>query len=466
MKTRVLALLLILLPTLAYGQSTLNFPRVMQPQDLRTTGFAFVNPVSAPADMTLTLYGEDGSTQASVTQTVPARGQFAKLASELFPASNASGWIQVTSPSAGLQGFWFGGDLNTFADGADAAAASTELVLHVVSPQSEINIANTGPGEVTLLFDVLGLDGYDLATPFPQRIPAKGAFRADVAALFPALDDFSAPSHVRVTCRCANANPFAATVIARNAMGTSPSWAVTNGVPANQSGTNLYFPYLVEGTQLSAMWRSNVGLTNLSTTAPNDVVLTFTSESGAIVRTNQFTLAPSGGLRIRARDLFGLSTDFVDGWVRVTSASGLPLTGYIAYADTVGGGVAVVPPQQDADANLLFAHIADLAPWLTGVALLNTNSEPANIEIFAMNPAGSLIGTTRLSLPPGRNVPRLLRELIPQTQTRSSDGGFLFMRSNVPIYGIELFFSRNLQVLANVAAGRLPPGITFNPPAQ
>ena len=142
------------------------------------------------------------------------------------------------------------------------------------------------------------------------------------------------------------------------------------------------------------------------------------------------------------------------------------MTGYIAYADTVGGGVAVVPPQQDADANLLFAHIADLAPWLTGVALLNTNAEPANIEIFAMNPAGSLIGTTRLSLPPGRNVPRLLRELIPQTQTRSSDGGFLFMRSNVPIYGIELFFSRNLQVLANVAAGRLPPGITFNPPAQ
>jgi hypothetical protein len=171
-------------------------------------------------------------------------------------------------------------------------------------------------------------------------------------------------------------------------------------------------------------------------------------------------------LRARALDLFGLATDFQDGWVRVTSNSGLPLTGYIAYADSLGSGVAVVPPQQDADQQLLFAHIADLTPWLTGIALLNTSTELANIEIFAMTPAGTLIGSTRLTLAPGTNIPRLLRDLVPQTQTRASDGGFLFVRSNVPIYGIELFFSRNLQVLANVAAGRLGPGITYNPPSQ
>jgi hypothetical protein len=83
-----------------------------------------------------------------------------------------------------------------------------------------------------------------------------------------------------------------------------------------------------------------------------------------------------------------------------------------------------------------------------------------------MNPTGSLIGTTTFTLAAGANAPRLLRDLIPQTQTRPSDGGFLFVRSSLPIHGIELFFSRNLQVLANVPAGHVAPGITFVPPTR
>jgi hypothetical protein len=50
-----------------------------------------------------------------------------------------------------------------------------------------------------------------------------------------------------------------------------------------------------------------------------------------------------------------------------------------------------------------------------------------------------------------------LRELVPQTQTRSSDGGFVIVRSSVPLYGIELFFSRDLRVIANVPGGAAPP---------
>jgi hypothetical protein len=107
-----------------------------------------------------------------------------------------------------------------------------------------------------------------------------------------------------------------------------------------------------------------------------------------------------------------------------------------------------------------------LTPWLTGIALLNTNSEAATVEVFAMNPTGSLIGSTTFTLAGGTNSARLLRDLIPQTQTRPSDGGFLYVRSSLPIHGIELFFSRNLQVLANVPAGRVAPGITFEPPPR
>src|SRR5207244_9883620 len=119
-----------------------------------------------------------------------------------------------------------------------------------------------------------------------------------------------------------------------------------------------------------------------------------------------------------------LPTGFQKGSVRVTSTSALPLTGYIAYADLVAAAVAVVPPQQDSQSNLLFAHIADLPPLATGIALLNMNGAAADIELFAMNPNGSLIGSAAFSLQPGASTARLLRELVPQTQTRPSDGGF------------------------------------------
>ena len=465
MRTTAHAVLAILsLPILCCGQSTLNFPRVMQPGDFKTSGFAVVNPDSTVATVTFTLYGTDGDSQATTTETIPARGQLARLASELFPEAAAAGWTQATSGSGGLQGFWFGGDLATFADGAEAAPSSTELILPLITPQSEIHITNTGSADAILLLNLLGTDGFDLALPFPQRIAAKGFFRADTAFLFPTISDFSVPSHMRITCKCANPGSFAATVIARDFI-ARPSWAVINGVPAATTSTAVYFPHLVEGPQASANWRSLLGLTNLSASSPNNVAITFVSESGEIVRTNVRTLPRNGALRFAVRDLFGLTSGFQNGSVRVTSTSGLPLTGYIASADLVAAGVAVVPAQQDADANLLFAHIADLPPWLTGIALLNTNTDAANVEVFAMNPNGSLIGNTSFSLEGNASIARLLRDLVPQTQTRTSDGGFVFVRSSLPIYGIELFFSRNLQMLGNVPPGRVAAGIEFVPPS-
>ena len=69
----------------------------------------------------------------------------------------------------------------------------------------------------SLLIDLLGEEGFDLDMPYPTLIPAKGFFKTDIVSLssfFPHLDDFSLPSHMRITCRCANA-ALAATMIAR-----------------------------------------------------------------------------------------------------------------------------------------------------------------------------------------------------------------------------------------------------------
>ena len=468
MKTTVLAIIAIIsAPLLSLGQSTLSFPRALQPADFSPTGFAIVNPASTNATITFTLYGADGNALQSSSQPLKAGGQIAKLASELFPRSVNTGWVQATSSTSGLQAFWFGGDLSTFADGAEAAPSSAELVLPLIAPQSEIDIANTGASDVTVVLRLLDQNGFELGyQPFPQRIPAKGFFKRDVVPLFFPIEDLSLATHMRIECRCASAS-YAATVIARDFI-AGPSWAVVNAVPAATSTTTLHFPHIVEGIQGPANWRSVIGITNLSTGFSNEVTIAFMSETGTVVRTFQRTMPPNGGVRVTARELFGLAPTaaFQSGWLRVSSTNGLPLTGYVAYAESTAGGVAVVPPQAEAQTSLLFEHIADLPPWLTGLALLNTNTATAKVEVSALRPDGSLIGNATFALPAGAKTAKLLSELIPQTQTRTTDGGFVFVQSDLPLFGIELFFSRNLQVLSNVAAGKILPGITYAPPSR
>jgi hypothetical protein len=471
MKPAAFALIaLLVLPLLAQGQSTLSFPRAMAPGDYKTTGFAIVNPGATNASVTFTLYGSDGTSQGTSTQTIPARGQLAKLGSDFFPGSQVSGWVQATSPASGLQGFWLGGDFATFTDGAEAAPSSSELVVPLMAPQSEIDIANTSSGDIVVVMHLLGADGGDLGVaPKPQLIKAKGVFRGDdVLQLFYPIPDFSIATHMRIECKCSNANPFAATLVGRGLF-PGPEWVVVNGVPASTSSNSVNFPHIVDGPQgTSANWRSLVGVTNLSTTSSNDVTISFLSAQTGLplVPPQQRTLPPNGGIRASARDLLALPPGFQDGWIQVTSNSGLPLTGSVVYAELNAGGAAAVLPQTIAQTDLMFAHIADLVPFATGLALLNTNAVTANIQLWSLRQDGSLIGTAKFSLAPGNKVAGLLKDWTPQTQTRTSDGGFVFVRSDQPLFGIELFFSRDVaRILANVSASRITPG-TYVPPAQ
>ena len=465
MRTTLLAVIAIItMPLFSRAQSTLSFPRVIPPAEFRATGFAIVNPGSTNATVIFTLFGEDGGVQQTSTQTIVARGQLAKFASEFFPAAKNAGWVQAASATPGLQGFWLGGDMTTFADGAEAAPSSSEMVVPLTTGNSEIDIANTGAADVTMVIDLLGQEGFDLAIPWPQKIPAKGFFKSDIAAIFGSAD-LSQTAHLRIKCGCANLSSFAAVLIARDFI-AGPSWAVVNAVPASTSATVMNFSQLIDGPVGSNNYRSVLGITNLSTTSANDVTITFTSESGAVQTAPRRTLPPNGEIRGAVRD-FGLTaSSTLNGWLRVSSTNGLPLTGFVAYAETIGAGVAVVPPQLEAQTNLLFAHIANLAPWRTGLALLNTNSSDASVEVFALRPAGTLIGVARFPLAAGAKTAKLLSEWIPQMESRTSDGGFVFVRSDLPLFGTELFFSRDGQILANVAAGRILPGIVYVPPSQ
>lgn len=456
---------LLLFPAIAHAQSTLTFARVMEPPEFATTGYAVVNPGAASAAVTFRLYGIHGQIVSTSPRTIPARGQFARLGSELFPNASAAGWVEATSTSTGLRGFWLSGDFKTFMDGADAAVPAAELVVPLVTPESELNIVNSSSGDLAVLMRVYGEGGTELGlSPVVQPIRAKGFFRAQISNLFPSTE--VSARHIHLMCTM----PFAASLIAKDFL-TRPSRAVVNAVSPSTATRELNLPHVVHGRLGDVAYTGIVGITNLAS-SEQDVVLTFTPEDGSSPRSVQRTLRENGAIRSDLPSLFGLPNTFQNGSVRASGS--LPIAGFIAYAEATASGVAVVTAQSEARAELLFAHIADLPPWLTGVALLNSSLlQSATVELFAMAPDGSLIGgaqnvsTARFLIPAGQKVAKLLSELIPQTQSRASasDGGFIFVRSDVPLYGLELFFSRDLQILSNVPAATIAPGITYTPPA-
>jgi hypothetical protein len=423
--------------------------------DLPTTGYALVNDATTSAPVLFTLRDPTGATVAASTVTVPAGGQLARLASQLFPNAQSGGWVQASSSVSNLRGFWLIANPSTDGDGASAVAPASEFVLPLITAQSEIDLVNPGASGVAAFIRLYGPEGLQIGDTAVVPLPGLGSFNFNSTAEF-AAGDIALASYAKVDCMpaCAGA------VLVSNYL-TAPSLAVANGATTAATSLELNFPHVVEGQSGTLIYSTVISVTNLSAVAQT-VTVTFTTDSGLAPITVSRDLAAYGTDQEDAQSLFGFTGGFQNGWVHVVAEQ--PVTGIVIYAELTNHGVAVTPSPDSFSKNLLLSHIADLAPWWTGVALLNPGSVDAQAGIFAITPDGQLIGNAKVTIPAGQKIARLLSEWIPQTQTRTSDGGFIFVSSTVPLYGMELFFSRDLRFLANVPAFGLGATEQFTPP--
>src|SRR5581483_7723099 len=116
--------------------TVLNFTKVTV-NGTSNAGFAVINPTSAYADVTFTLYGLDGNPIPTtvaplnpVRYRVAPKGQISMLAGTLFaPSSAVDGWVQVTSPTSGLIGSYLSGDFTTTLQGARSGAGMLTQVV-------------------------------------------------------------------------------------------------------------------------------------------------------------------------------------------------------------------------------------------------------------------------------------------------------------------------------------------------
>ena len=224
------------------------------------------------------------------------------------------------------------------------------------------------------------------------------------------------------------------------------------------------FPHAVSGQLGSSTYVTAVGVTNLSTNSQS-VTITFTPVTGNAVSV-QRTLQGGGALREPISPTFQSFGKFSG---RLDSSSRNGAIDRLCRLRGHGRRRSRVLCAQTAGATaLLFDHIADLTPsaW-TGIALLNPSSRHQRRSV-RHDAAGTLIGgagnvsTAKFVLPAKTKVAKLLGEMIPATQSRTSDGGFVFVRTTDGVdFGNEFFFLRSGAAFANVAAGRWRPAQLF-----
>ena len=437
----------------AEAQSRLNFPRVLSAGELATTGIALVNTSSASVVATFNFYGLDGILVGQAPLTVPAKGQVAKLAKEILSSVTVSTWIQISSSSSELQGFELVGDFSTVVDGAGPAAEGTNLALIDFSREDTVHIvnANSQPANVQITLNnaagvVLGATSVQLAAFQPASVRLGDVNDDDN------IDLVSITANVAISASLTTKLPGGADI------------GVTNAVPASGAPSELFLPFVPNGPQGGSNWNTLLGVANLAA-ASQTVSLTLTPEAGSPV-TIQRNLAPGGSVGDSVQKLFSLSASaFTTAWIRITGTG--PLSAAAAYQDSANGSLAIVPSQSSGATRFYFGHIASLPPWYTGIALLNTSSTAANVEVFAIDGLGQLIGSqASFSLATGARRTALLSELIPQVLQRQTDGGFVFIRTsnNVPLLGFELFGHSVFPILANVQGFALPSASAFTPP--
>jgi hypothetical protein len=355
-----------------------------------------------------------------------------------------------------MQAFWLTYNATlTALDGAEAASFETigeDQIIPLVAGRTELNVVNPNFLNVPVTIRLFGPNG-QIAPAVSRTLPDVGGFQSQVASLFGSVEMAEA-RYLRITTTGAK---IVSSALIRDYLVPEES-LVVNAVNVTAT-TELTFPHVINGSLGATNYTTVLGITNTSTSSQT-VTIVFRPDSGSPVTANR-TLPAGGSLRETAESLFALPADFRNGWVTVAGTAAV--TGFAAYSDSVAGGLAVVPPAT-AQTKFFFSHIANGPPqWQTGVALANASAMTSTVDVFAMTPSGSLLGSARISLDPGRKIARVLDELIPQTA--GVNAGFVFLTSTVPIHGIQLFYTRDLKVLSNVSAAKLLPGVAYIPPS-
>jgi hypothetical protein len=414
-------------------------------------GIAWTNTLNRPVTLRATARGYDGQLiagngmQNPVDLTVPAGGQLARLATEVFGAGIAgrSGWVELTASDAGVDGFFQLSDstLST-ADGSSfPLASSSRLLFPQVDKDTTLHIVNTGdfavPTTAVLAYDNTGA----LVGTATLSIGGKAGWTGRIVDLLPSLQSFS--GYVLVDTQGAIFATSSDTLVGMQSNQRGDA-AIVIGQEDFQLVRSGYAVHVVVG----GGYTTSLKLVNPAA-VPQQLQLTL---NGTTV---QRTIPALGRLDESLAQMFNISgNSLTSGYLKLQTSDTPGVGGYVEISISDGLARTTTPIASDAERQLIFSHVAQGGGYYTGLALLNAEAAAATVTIEVDSPNGTPLASKVVTLQSGERMVGQLSELFPNIGTQL--GGFVRVVSTLPIYGLEIFGSVDLRsgsFMMNIPAG-------------
>lgn len=442
-------LVCLLLSEAVFAQSVLNFSRTTL-QDGQQASLSVVNPTSTYADVQFSLYAVDGSLVSSgvvnpVTYRIQPKGQIVRLASEIFAGANIAGWIQATSATNGLQGFYFAGDLQTRVDASEAVDALTrQLIPYLRNDQqhrTEVVIVNPNAVGASFTLTFFNAAGIEVGTTV-QSLAAKAALKLQPAA---AAVSARIDSSIPVTGSAVVTTPQSTMFIA----GQSRDQRSTTRIVPHFASGNGFSPVLVLNNPENSTAFATVTTTNMT---GGPVHRAFTAPSTIVV-----SIPAYGSVSIDPVGLTGIAfPPAFNGWLQIDSQN-IALGGIVILEQA--DSMTAVPLERAPAARTIYPQVLENDSTYSGVALVNSGLEAANVDLFLVNDDGRTIAHRAINVPGRSKFVAVMQQLVPDLSSYSN--GFVFMRSSRPIFTVGIRGAKDNAYLASVAG--LEPTAAYVP---
>ena len=443
----------VIVPMPASAQSVLSFPHVVQTSAFRT-GFSITNASDLVAEVDFTLYSLDGSIVAGLANPVryriEARGELSMFADEVFAAIGFEGWVKVTSPASGIEGFLFEGDFRSALDAARGAATLTDQVVPWLGDSGgELRVINSSSEAASLQVAFANSRG-EIVGSVPANLNPNSGIRVSTS-------DFVRPGGGNLTARVTSS----VGVVAQALVETNGSLALVNGQSASRAATIRRAPHVVLGSGFDAtlvlvnptgqavtvaatLFNENGGPVHISLAAPSQRLL---------------TIPANGSVSVGATQLSGLLiAPAVNGWIEVTSPN-VPLGAALVIEQGVNR--TVYPLQSEGFDRFFYPQLSEETGLLTGLVLVNPNAVSASVTLTLVGSDGYAISSSELEVAANSKRTSLVRDILPAIDVVR--GGFLSVESSAALYGVEVVANENGGVLAAVEPSPVAPGFAPTP---
>ena len=410
---------------------------VLSSQSSEFTGLAAANTSSEASQLLLRAHNGGGTQLGTYEAVLPAGSQLALILSDAFP-NLQQGWVEIVSNKPDLMSFTLLGNFgSTFMDGSALAGARHSKLLFPEVPNT--------PGQETWFY---------LINPSRQQVQVTWKWRRPDGSSIGRTSQLAARGMIRITFSqlfgAGNSSGGYVTAEADQPLygmelfGDSHSRGGLPGLEYEAQTSLLFAAHLASSPDVETI----LNLINTGTTT--DVTLEALDEQGQLISSLLVQNLKLGmQYRKKAREIFGFTSETVVGWLRITAVDG-KLAGNITFSGGSGKYLAALPLQAESEGarEFVLSHVAQTASMFTGVTLLNPFGSDALVSLEVFDKEENLAGFSLIELPARKKMARLLNEFVPKVTAQR--GGFVRVRSTLPLLAFELFGKNSLDFLSAV----------------